>query len=154
MVLLVPSITIPGNLAHCLALPSIFLMLCQWGQTRKDPGRATALGSTHSSWVDIFFLLTFLPRVKYLSGGGNSDDEKQRKGGADSAHWDGGPGWSGEGWNAHLIYCELVLGLAQLPVAGGELTNEIVAAMRWVWLSSNCCWFGTRPEPNLLFLLS
>lgn len=33
----------------------------------------------------------------------------------------------------HLIYCELILGLAQLPIAGCELTNEVMAAMR-PWL--------------------
>lgn len=41
-----------------------------------------------------------------------------------------GPGRSGQGWRSHLIHCELVLGLAQLPVASGELTNEVVAARR------------------------
>lgn len=39
-------------------------------------------------------------------------------------------GQPGQGWSSHLIYCKLVLGLAQLPVAGGELTNEVMAAMR------------------------
>lgn len=34
------------------------------------------------------------------------------------------------GLRSHLIHCELVLGLAQLSVAGGELTDEVVAAMR------------------------
>ena len=43
---------------------------------------------------------------------------------------EGGPGQPGWGWSSHLIHCKLVLGLAQLPVAGGELTNEVVAAMR------------------------
>lgn len=33
----------------------------------------------------------------------------------------------------HLIHCELILGLAQLPVAGCELADKVVAAMRpWV----------------------
>lgn len=33
----------------------------------------------------------------------------------------------------HLIHCELILGLAQLPVAGCELTDEVMAEMRpWV----------------------
>ena len=33
----------------------------------------------------------------------------------------------------HLVHCELILGLAELPVAGGELTDEVMAAMRpWV----------------------
>lgn len=36
--------------------------------------------------------------------------------------------WAGP--RSHLIHCELVLGLAQLSVAGGELTDEVVAAMR------------------------
>ena len=38
-----------------------------------------------------------------------------------------------ESWvgpSSHLIHGELVLGLAQLSVAGGELTDEVVAAMR------------------------
>lgn len=43
---------------------------------------------------------------------------------------EGGPGQPGQGCSSHLIHCKLVLGPAQLPVAGGELTNKVVAAMR------------------------
>lgn len=46
------------------------------------------------------------------------------------AYQDGRPGQPGQGWSSHLIHCELVLGLAQLPVAGGELTDEVMAAVR------------------------
>lgn len=42
----------------------------------------------------------------------------------------------------HLIHCELILGLAQLPVAGRELANEVVAAMR-PWVGN-----GVEPEQN------
>lgn len=75
-------------------------------------------------------------------------------GATDWAHWDGGPGQPEQGWSSHLIHCELVLGLAQLPVAGGELTDEVMAAARPGVSEQQLLLGGAIPETSLLFPLS
>lgn len=65
---------------------------------------------------------------------------------------EGGPGPPGWGWRSHLIHCELVLGLAQLPVAGGELANEVMAAMRPGVGEQKLLLAGRQPEKQPFIL--
>lgn len=60
---------------------------------------------------------------------GKSDGGNRQGGTPGRAAWSGGPGHPARP-DSHLIHRELVLGLAQLPVARGELTNEIMAVKR------------------------
>lgn len=74
-------------------------------------------GPTHSARVDIFLLLALLPRVQHLRAPGGSRCGAPRTPKA-------APLWP----PPYLIHCELALCTGQLPVAGGELPDEVVAA--------------------------
>lgn len=98
---------------------------------RRIQGRPDLQGALTVPELTYFFFLHFFRGLSTWVRKIITIMWETREGTTNWSHWDEGwPGQPRQGWSSHLIYCKLVLGLAQLPVAGGELTNEVMAATR------------------------